>query len=107
MTQLLCASSFQKHLKVESEIWDLKFWAKLGLFWDHFWTFLGLLVIIFMRLQKHAKKTKTCKKDKNTRCRNISHFKIYLMVSRYETLMRGPESIKYMHNAHDTLYMSK
>ena len=58
------------------------------------WTFLELVVIIFMKLQK------TCKKDKNTRCRNISHFKIYLMVIRYETLMRGPESIKYMHMIH-------
>ena len=70
------------------------FGTKSGLFWDHCWTFLGLLVIIFMKLQK------TCKKDKNTRCCNISHFKIYLMVSRYETLMRGPESIKYMHMIH-------
>ena len=30
----------------------------------------------------------------------FSHFKIYLMVSRYDTLMRGPESIKYMHMIH-------
>ena len=36
MTLLLCASSFQQHLKVESEIWDLE--AKSGLFWDHFGT---------------------------------------------------------------------
>ena len=33
---LLCASPFQHHLKVESDIWDLE--AKLGLFWDHFGT---------------------------------------------------------------------
>ena len=29
-------TSFQQHLKVESEIWDLE--AKSGLFWDHFGT---------------------------------------------------------------------
>ena len=39
---MICASSFQQHLKVESEIWDLE--AKSGLFgtnlapWSHIGT---------------------------------------------------------------------
>ena len=38
---VLCASPFQHHLKVESEIWDLD--AKLGLFGTIFtlWSYLG------------------------------------------------------------------
>ena len=62
------------------KIWDLglaskshykgKIWAfgtKLGLFWDHSWTM-----------------QKTCEMGKKMRCRNIFHFKIYLMVSKKE-----------------------
>ena len=50
------------------------FGAKLGLFWDHFWTFLGLC-------RHFHEMEKTCKKP---RSRDISQFKIYLTVSRYQ-----------------------
>ena len=42
--------------------------VKLGLFWDHVWTF----VVIFTKM-----KEKTCKKGKK-RCHNISHVKKYI-----------------------------
>ena len=48
-------------------------------FWDHFWTFSGLLVVIYMKRAKNMQKG-----QKMSCCRNISNFKIYLMVSRYE-----------------------
>ena len=42
---------------------------------------LGQIQELFMKMEK------TCDKGKKMRCcRNISHFKIYLMASRYETM---------------------
>ena len=51
----------------EYGIWDLTrkiltkgkilaFEVKLGLFWDHFWIFLGLLVVIFMKIKNTRKR---------------------------------------------------
>ena len=51
---------------------------------------MKLLVVSFMKMQKGKQ---------NAFCRDISHFKIYLMGQ--------PDSMKYMHIAHDTLCMSK
>ena len=89
---------------LQNRIWDLglnsknpykgkiqAFGAKLGLFWDHFWTFLGLCRY-FHEMEK------TCKKP---RSRDISQFKIYLTVSRYQ------RAREYQRHAHDTLCMSK
>ena len=48
-----------RRYNTEYGIWDLKFWAKLGLFWDHFWTFLGLLSLFSWKgRRKNAIKAK-------------------------------------------------
>ena len=68
--------------------------AKLGLFgtiFGPFWDF----VVIFTKM-----KEKTCKKGKK-RCHDISHFKIYLTVRKYD------RAREYQRHAHDTLCMSK
>jgi hypothetical protein len=40
----------------KGKIWD--FGTKLGLFWDHFYTFLGLLVVIFIKMPQNLQKAK-------------------------------------------------
>ena len=40
----------------KGKIWA--FWTKLGLFWDHFCTFLGLLVVIFIKMPPNLQKAK-------------------------------------------------
>ena len=40
----------------QSKICD--FGTKLGLFWDHFYTLLGLLVIIFIKMPQNSQKAK-------------------------------------------------
>ena len=40
----------------KGKIWD--FGTKLGLFWDHFYTLLGLLVVIFIKMPQNLQKTK-------------------------------------------------
>ena len=84
--------------KKEYGIWDLtqKFLTKAKFMpwrqnWDHFWDF----VVIFTKM-----KEKTCNKGKK-RCHNISHFKIYLTVRKYD------RAREYQRHAHDTLCMSK
>ena len=78
------------------------FGTKLGLFWDHFWTFSETFSRYFHENAKTREKGK-----KMRRCRDISHFKIisnvsttsyYLALSYLLTVgMRGPDSFKYMH----------
>jgi hypothetical protein len=46
-------SSIKLH---KGKIWD--FGTKLGLFWDHFYTFLGLLVVIFIKMPQNLQKAK-------------------------------------------------
>ena len=46
--------SSRKHYKDKIKA----FWAKLGLFWDHFWTFLGFLVVIFIKMLLDLQKAK-------------------------------------------------
>ena len=50
---------------LKGKIWD--FGTKLGLFWDHFYTLLGLLFVIFIKmpqnLQKAKKALKPCSHD--------------------------------------------
>ena len=85
---------------LQNRLWDLwfnsknpykgkiqAFGAKLGLFWDHFWTFLGLC--------RHFHENE--KNMQKTLCHDVSHIKIYLTVSRYE---RARE-----YQRHDTWYM--
>ena len=38
----------------KGNIWD--FGTKLGLFWDHFYTLLGLLVVIFIKMPQNLQK---------------------------------------------------
>ena len=38
----------------KGKIWD--FGTKLGLFWDHFYTLLGLLVVIFIKMPQNLQK---------------------------------------------------
>ena len=40
----------------KGKIWD--FGTKLGLFWDHFYTLLGLLVVIFIKMPQNLQKAK-------------------------------------------------
>ena len=40
----------------KGKIWDFR--TKLGLFWDHFYTLLGLLVIIFIKMPQNFQKAK-------------------------------------------------
>ena len=40
----------------QRQIWD--FGTKLGLFWDHFYTLLGLLVVIFIKMPQNLQKAK-------------------------------------------------
>ena len=46
--------SSRKHYKDKIKA----FWAKSGLFWDHFWTFPGLLVAIFIKMLLDLQKAK-------------------------------------------------
>ena len=85
---------FYRRYNTEYGIWDLKFWAKLGLFWDPFWTFLGLLSLFSWKGRR-----KNAIKAKNALSRHCS-------IQNISVDMRGPESIKDMYMIH-ALCMSK
>ena len=66
--------------------------AKLGLFWDHFWTFLGLCRYFHENERKNIQKTLS---------RYFPFQKIYLTVRKYD------KTREYQRHAHDTFCMSK
>ena len=49
---------FGTFLKNAPQRQNLGLWTKLGLFWDHFYTLLGLLVVIFIKMPQNLQKAK-------------------------------------------------
>ena len=97
--------TISRRSKKEYGIWDLTqnlykgkiqaLEAKLGLFWDHFWNFLGLCRYF------HENERKNMQKRQKTRSRYFPFQKIYLTVRKYD------RAREYQKHAHDTLCMSK
>ena len=53
----------------KGKFWD--FGTKLGLFWDHFYTFLGLLVVIFIKMPQNSQKAKKAFKTRVVEMFNV------------------------------------
>ena len=86
---ILKEPAFQKYVG-PFQLYHKGFGSRIRTFWDHLWTFLGLIIVLM----------KMPKRQKLLSC-DVTYFKICLMLSRYE------RAREYETHAHDTLCSSK